>query len=697
MSCGSSSVVVSGGVVTLTPPAPSSSASSSLAPLAPPLVVTTVADSSTTLAGLSERCSGVSGEVPFRRPSESALMDATPSQGPVTVGAGVTLVPARLASGQVALVLPPGTTLPPCEPPQPHPSKHSLESVAPPSSSFGASDSPADYSSMSLSTQLPSTPSSFGGPRLVTFASRSHEGLLYSVSEASSAPYATPFKGPSGLADALPPSFLPPPPPLLPLPEDDGSSSAETLQETTFPPTPPGRDQSSSFTAEKGGPTLSSEASRGVGEHHAEVRLVSSEASGETCQRLVPFHPSPSLKISVSFADSSKAETQRASSYLSLYSDPTTAAQVVRPTPTLPEGVTLSSSRPEHAQGTPSLYSLRPDSSCAVQPPAVTSYRPSFVTAVSSSPSPLSTSVSSTADAPSMPIISSTSGAPTSLSTSAASTVPSILYVSSTPSVLSGPGIPTSPSVPLKPGVPVSPSAPAMPYHPASHSALPTSSVQSTFSLPSVIPFPPSSLTSSSSTTLPSTSGAPPTQVTSSSITPPSSAILPSLSVPTQNSWSESISLRTPNSQANAAPSPSPAITGPPNTHSSTPLTPISSAPITCSSSSTSTNCIQTSSRTQVASTCTVPVPGNQSPGASSSSSSSVGLCTSPVPSSTTSEKATPSAEPLNLVTNNQSLDLSCGKRPPSLKIAPTPTWRRNSGPYRPPLVGRRSQPWRPW
>ncbi|XP_063612607.1 transcription factor HES-4-like, partial [Penaeus indicus] len=100
LSSGSSSVVVSGGVVTLTPPAPSSSTSSSLAPLAPPLVVTTVADSSTTLAGLPERCSGASGEMPFRRLSESALMDATPSQGPVTVGAGVTLVPARLASGQ---------------------------------------------------------------------------------------------------------------------------------------------------------------------------------------------------------------------------------------------------------------------------------------------------------------------------------------------------------------------------------------------------------------------------------------------------------------------------------------------------------------------------------------------------------------------------------------------------------------------
>ncbi|XP_063600042.1 uncharacterized protein LOC134776258 [Penaeus indicus] len=536
-------------------------------------------------------------------------------------------------------------------------SKPSLESVALPSSSFGTLDSPADYSSVSLSTQLSSTPSSFGGPRLVTFASRPQEGFLYSVSEASSAPY-----------------------------------------ETTFPPTPSGREQSSSFTSEKGDPTLSSEAPRGVGEHHAEVRLVSSEASGDTCQRLAPFHPSPSVKISVSFADSSKVETQRASSYLSLYSDPTTAAQVVRPTPTLPEGVVLSPSRPEHGQGTNSLYTLRPDSSCSVQPPAVTSYRSSFVTAVSSSPSPSSTSVSSTPNASSTPIVSSTSAAPTRLSTPIASTAPSILYVSSTPSVLSGPGIPSGPNVPSKPDVPITPTAPAMPYHPANHSALPTSTVQSTFSLPPVIPFPPSSLTSSSSTALPPTSGAPPAQVTSSSIPPPSSAILPSLSVPAQNSWSEPISLRTPSSQPNAASSssdPSPAVTGPPDTHSSAPFTPISSVPITCSSSSTSTNCIQNSSRTQEASP--LPVPGNQSPGASSSSCPSVSLCTSSVPRSATSESATPSAEPLNLVTNNQSLDLSCGKRPLSLKIAPTPTWRRSSAPYRPPLVGRRSQPWRPW
>ncbi|XP_047486845.1 mucin-17-like [Penaeus chinensis] len=411
LSSGSSSVVVSGGVVTLTPPAPSSSTSSSLAPLAPPLVVTTVADSSTTLAGLPERCSGASG-----RDAPSGVLASRLSWMPR---------PRRAPS-----LWPPT-------------SKPSLGSVAPPSSSFCTLDSPTDYSSMSLSTQLSSTPSSFGGPRLVTFSSRPHEGFLYSVSEASSAPY-----------------------------------------ETTFPPNPSGREQSSSFTSEKGGPTFSSEASRGVCDHHAEVRLVSSEASGETCQRLDPFRPSPSVKISVSFSDSSKVETQRASSYLSLYSDPTTAAQVVRPTPTLPEGVALSNSRPDHAQGTPSLYTLRPDSSCSVQPPAVTSYRSSFVTAVSSSLSPSSTSVSSTPNASSTPIVSSTSAAPTSLSTSTASTVPSILYVSSTPSVLSGPGIPSSPSVPSKPGVSITPTAPAMPYHPANHSSLPTSTVQSTFSLP---------------------------------------------------------------------------------------------------------------------------------------------------------------------------------------------------------------------
>nr|XP_027224639.1 endochitinase A-like [Penaeus vannamei] len=495
LASGSSSVVVGGGVVTLTPSAPPPSTASSSAPLAPPLVVTTVADSSTTLAGLSERCPASSGEIPARRLGESTVMDATPSQGPVTVGAGVTLVPARLASGQVALVLPPGTTLPPYDAPQSvaPTSKSSLESVASSSSNFGVSrleDSSTDYSSMSLSTQLSSTPSSFGGPRIVTFTSRPHEGFLYSVSEASSAPYTTPFKGPSGFAD-VPPSFLPPPPPLLPLPEDDASSSVDALQETPFPPAPSGREQSSSFSsAEKGGPALSTDASRGVGEHTGEARLVSSEASAETCPRLVPFHPSPSLKLSVSFSDSSKAESQRASSYLSLYSDPASAAPVVRPTPTLPEGVALPSSRPEHAQGTPSLYPLRPDSSCSAQPPAATSYRSSFVTVVSSSVSSSSTSVSSAPNAPSTPIVSSTSGAPTSLSVSTAPSIPSILYVSSTPSVLPGKGNPSSPSVPLKPGVPVTPSAPTMPYHPSSHSALPTSTVQPTFSLPPVITFP---------------------------------------------------------------------------------------------------------------------------------------------------------------------------------------------------------------
>ncbi|ROT79898.1 splhairy [Penaeus vannamei] len=627
LASGSSSVVVGGGVVTLTPSAPPPSTASSSAPLAPPLVVTTVADSSTTLAGLSERCPASSGEIPARRLGESTVMDATPSQGPVTVGAGVTLVPARLASGQVALVLPPGTTLPPYDAPQSvaPTSKSSLESVASSSSNFGVSrleDSSTDYSSMSLSTQLSSTPSSFGGPRIVTFTSRPHEGFLYSVSEASSAPYTTPFKGPSGFAD-----------------------------ETPFPPAPSGREQSSSFSsAEKGGPALSTDASRGVGEHTGEARLVSSEASAETCPRLVPFHPSPSLKLSVSFSDSSKAESQRASSYLSLYSDPASAAPVVRPTPTLPEGVALPSSRPEHAQGTPSLYPLRPDSSCSAQPPAATSYRSSFVTVVSSSVSSSSTSVSSAPNAPSTPIVSSTSGAPTSLSVSTAPSIPSILYVSSTPSVLPGKGNPSSPSVPLKPGVPVTPSAPTMPYHPSSHSALPTSTVQPTFSLPPVITFPlaPHPL----------------------SVNRPSIHFRRSPNA-TRNPWSESSALRTPSSPPKAAPSSSVADPSPPATERKKLL--------------------------PVPSPCTLPVPGNQSPGASSSSGASLSLGAPSVPTSATSDIATPSAEPLNLVTNNQSLDLSCGKRPPSLKIAPTPTWRRSSAPYRPPLVGRRSQPWRPW
>ncbi|XP_042882394.1 flocculation protein FLO11-like [Penaeus japonicus] len=695
---GSSSVVVGGGVVTLTPTTPSSSSSS--APVAPPLTVTTVADSSTALVGLAERPSGTAGDMPFRRPApgDPALVDAASTQGPVTVGAGVTLVPARLASGQVALVLPPGTTLPTFDaPPLPPTGESSLESTAPHSTSFGVpsrlgDSSSADYSSTSFSNQLSSN-SSFGGPRLVTLASRPQEGYLYSVSEAASAPFTTGFKSSSGFADALSPSFLPPPPPLLPLSEDDASPALDVIQETAFPPPPSGREQGLSFlSAETGGQALSVKGSQGVGE----VRLASSEASGETCPRLVPFHPSPGLKISVSFSDSSKTETRRTSSYPNLYPDPTTGAQVVRPTPTLPESVVLTSPRPDHAQGTPSLYHLHPDGSCSVQPPAATSFKSPFVTVVSSSTTSSSASVSFSPNASSASIVSSTSGAPSSLSISTAPSVPSILYVSSTPSVLSAPSIPSN-SIPIKPSVPPTPTVPGTPYPPSTHSTLPSSTIESTFSLSSMITFTPSSLASSPPTALPSTSSIPSTQVTSSSITPSSSSVQPSPSIPSNNAWSESGTLRTPiSSPTSSLENESSPITGLPDTHVVlAPLPPTSATPTTHSPSSTTST--KSSYGAQGASAATLPVPDTQCPSASSSSSAPVNLGAPSVPTSATPESATPSAEPLNLVTNNQSRDLACGKRPFSLKMAPTPTWRRSSAPYRPPVAGRRSQPWRPW
>ncbi|XP_071515944.1 uncharacterized protein [Panulirus ornatus] len=101
---GGASVVVGGGVVTVAPPATGHTSS------AAPLVITTAADSTSTGGlGLPDHPDRTSfrSPPPLISPVSSAV-----SSSSVTVGAGVTLVPARLASGQMALVLPPGTALP---------------------------------------------------------------------------------------------------------------------------------------------------------------------------------------------------------------------------------------------------------------------------------------------------------------------------------------------------------------------------------------------------------------------------------------------------------------------------------------------------------------------------------------------------------------------------------------------------------
>ncbi|KAG7163464.1 deadpan-like 1 [Homarus americanus] len=107
---GGASVMVGGGMVTVAPPL-----TGHTSPIAPPLVITTAADSSTGGLSLPERPDYASTTIQFRSPPPLTSPKSPPASTPttsVTVGAGVTLVPARLASGQVALVLPPGTALP---------------------------------------------------------------------------------------------------------------------------------------------------------------------------------------------------------------------------------------------------------------------------------------------------------------------------------------------------------------------------------------------------------------------------------------------------------------------------------------------------------------------------------------------------------------------------------------------------------
>nr|XP_053654174.1 transcription factor HES-4-like [Cherax quadricarinatus] len=95
---GCPSLMVGGGVVTVAPPIPAHM------PTTAPLVVTTTTDSTTG----GHRQDG-SFAMSFKNPQTSMFPESPKS---VTIGGGITLVPARLASGQVALVVPPGTALP---------------------------------------------------------------------------------------------------------------------------------------------------------------------------------------------------------------------------------------------------------------------------------------------------------------------------------------------------------------------------------------------------------------------------------------------------------------------------------------------------------------------------------------------------------------------------------------------------------
>ncbi|KAK7067111.1 hypothetical protein SK128_011281 [Halocaridina rubra] len=109
---GNSGLMVGASVATVVPPVTTTAQS---------VVVTTAADSSTMNSPVSPPCANFVTAIP-PRPSLNSVSKPVPdlvsasssseSNSFVTISPGVTLIPARLANGQMALILPPGTVLP---------------------------------------------------------------------------------------------------------------------------------------------------------------------------------------------------------------------------------------------------------------------------------------------------------------------------------------------------------------------------------------------------------------------------------------------------------------------------------------------------------------------------------------------------------------------------------------------------------